>query len=146
MNNFFTSYFIYFKELSNKLVNEENEPLNLFIGYFLEANKLFHVQYEYAKEVIISLLVVKDNYVDLTSVFKFYDKKYSIKIGCQDFITITFDYLAMIFHKIEKTFFNFFELVDVTDNGFLNFLEFEKFVLLILQSNDNKWKISEYFK
>jgi len=147
MANFYNNYFIYFRELSNKLVNNENEPLSSFIDYFLQVNKLFNISIDYAKELITSLLTVTDGFVDITKVFKFYDKKYAVKVEALDYIKITFEYLAGLFNKMIKIFYINFELVDVNGNGYLNFLEFEKFVMLILgdQKEEIKWKIKDYF-
>ena len=148
MANFYTSYFIYFQELARKYSKGEDEDLELFFHYFLQSNKMFDITEEYAKDLIINCVDVLDNMVNLESVFKFYGKTYEVKMDALTFIKITFDYLIVVYQKMEKLFINTWELVDINENGYLDFEEFEKYLFLILKdkSKDNRWKTREYFK
>jgi len=148
MANFYTTYFVYFEELAHKYSNGEDEPIELFIHYFCHCNKMFELSEEYSKELISNCIEINDGKIDLQSLFRFYSKKYEVKMLALDYIKITFDYLMTLFRKMEKTFLNYFEGVDINENGFLNFLEFEKLVFLILKekAKDNRWKVREFYK
>lgn len=123
------------------------EKLEIFVDPFSIINRDFFLNKHQVQNIFSRCFKIQNDSINLDEFFLFFTKKYYFMIRISDFIEICYnnatDVLNAVEKKIEKLFFEY----DLKKNGMMYFKDFESLMNKILdfKTNDNKWKINDYF-
>lgn len=149
MWKFYGKSFVLINDLISKYKDGKMNEISLEVLYekFYLVNKEFDINYfefcQISKRVFNNK---NEDTLDLQSFFNFFNKVKSFKIKIVDFIEITLNNIISLFNMIEKKIFTFFDESDSSKEGIVYFKQFREIMIKVLNNEDNKWKIIDYFK
>jgi hypothetical protein len=148
MWKFYEKSFIFINDLINNYKEEKVNEISVDTLYeqFSLINKEFKINNFEFSLIIQRVFNVHENTVDLETFFKFFNNKKSFKIKIVDFLEISLNVFITIYSAIEKRMLTLFESSDNLKEGVINFKQFREIMNKLMNNEDNKWMISDYFK
>jgi hypothetical protein len=129
----------YFKE------GQTTENMSLFYDQFTFTNKEFRISKDQFSHIFNKHFIIIDFEVDLESFFNFFKTSYSFKIKVIDYMDITLNSLINFFDLLEKQIYKYYKMIELKYSDFLNLSEFTE-VIHKITKEENKWKVSDYFR
>ena len=144
---------LFINEIATELKRDNNAEIlfDKVVDCFLISNKEFDLNETMILDIFqnnfdLHKNILNKNIISVQSFLKFFSKKYFFKIKIVDFLEISLNALINTYGTLEKKIIKFFDEVDFLKKGFILYKEFEQILIQWFGNNENKWKISEFFK
>lgn len=124
---------------------QTTEKLTSFYDHFSFTNKEFRISNDQFNHIFTKHFSVNDLEVDLESFFNFFKNSYYFKIKVIDFLEITLYSLINYFDLLEKQINKYYGMIQFKYPEFISLIEFSELIHKIT-NEDNRWKVSDYFK
>jgi len=145
---FYEKSFVFINDLISNYKEEKVDEISIdsLFEQFSIINKEFKINNFEFSLIIQRVFNVYDNTVDLETFFKFFNNKKSFKLKIADFVEISLNIFISIYSAIEKRMQALFDGSDNLKEGVINFKQFREIMNKLMNNEDNKWMISDYFK
>ena len=120
--------------------------MNKFYDLFSNVNKLFDITRNQFDKIIEKFFSCKLQKLEIEEFFEFFSKKYIFKIKIMDFIDISMTSIISIYSHLEKKIISTFESVESKHPEIIFFKEFQEILGKVLDFDEYKWKMIEFFK